>query len=173
MTEEEALATMQHTIAVYAQRLHGRFQGYLVSWTVEDLQQEGRCAVVQACRTFDPTRAAFPTYARRRIWWAMGEYVRHAMPGTRHTRVDLVSIEDLPGGIDWMPETRRTCTCTAAYQPCPACQTWGEQAPRSRRRPRADGPPAELRLRGLTDAYQPGSTQPLDVPLGPLEVGWL
>jgi hypothetical protein len=69
--------------------------------------------------------------------------------------------------------TRPPCTCTATYQPCPACQAWDERPWRARNRRPQLLPPGELRLRGLTDAYQPGSTQPLDVPLGPLEVVWL
>lgn len=108
MSEEEAVEAMQHTIAVYAQRIHQRFQWGQVSWTVEDLQQEGRLAVALACRTFDPTLAAFPSYARPRIWGAMWDYVRHVLPGARHLWVVMVAIEDLPGGMDWRQDERPT-----------------------------------------------------------------
>lgn len=161
MSEEEAVVVMQHTIAIYAQRIHQRFQWGLVSWTVEDLQQEGRLAAVLASRTFDPTRAAFPTYARIRIWGAMLDYVRRVLPGRRLRRGWVMhphlAIEDLPGGIDWMPETRQPCTCRAPHQPCPACQAWRSPA-RPGTRP---------------EAHQPGSTAPLALPLEPLEVAWL
>jgi len=164
MNEADAVHVMAPTIAVYAQRLHGRFQHHLVSWTVEDLRQEGALAVALACRTFDPTRSAFPTYARIRIWGAMVDYVRRGLPGTRHRRVVLIAIEDLPGGIDWMPETRLPCTCTATHQPCPACLAWRERRPHPGDH---QEPPAPL------EAHRPGATTPLLLPLSTLEIVWL
>lgn len=109
MTDEDAVQVMHHTIAVYSQRIHQRFHGHLVAWTVEDLEQEGRLAAVLARRTFDPTRAAFGTYARIRIWGAIWDAVRRMLPGQRGTIPSTqVAIEALPVGIAWMPDERPT-----------------------------------------------------------------
>lgn len=164
MTDEDAVQVMHHTIAVYSQRIHQRFHGHLVAWTVEDLEQEGRLAAVLARRTFDPTRAAFRTYARIRIWGAMVDYVRRMLPGTRQALARVVAIADLRGGIDWMPDDRRPCTCTRESQPCAACLAW-RTGQRPQGRTVASAAPLE--------AHKPGATTALCVPLGPLEVQWL
>jgi len=119
MSEEEALEAMERTIAVYAQRIHQRFQWGRMSWTIEDLQQEGRLAVALACRTFDPTRAAFPTYVRPRLWGVMWDFVRrHTRATARGVSLTHVSLQTLPPDLEALHDPR-----AAGYAQVEARQT--------------------------------------------------
>jgi len=54
-----------------------------VTTDLSDLQGVGRLALLEAARTFDPTRASFATHARKRLRWAMLDSVRRETHGRR------------------------------------------------------------------------------------------
>lgn len=57
----------------------------------DDLVQIASLAVLEAMETYDPARATLFTWVRRKIRWAIGDYVRHIRPG-RQTPVDVLPV---------------------------------------------------------------------------------
>jgi RNA polymerase sigma factor for flagellar operon FliA len=60
---------------------------------VDDLVSVGHAALHDAARTYDPARAKFTTYARRRVKWAMLDHVRRTTHGRSSNAQALVAAE--------------------------------------------------------------------------------